>query len=281
VANAVAVGTLDSAAMRLAVNDTPISRALAAGGRLDVDAVETSGPKVASAPEAFPDHPLLLHVPVWDWSLAHPDALADHDAWTVTEAALATTGAPWLSLHVGFSARAVAYAGGMKPVGPALDRDATLTSMTTTVHALRARSPVPVLLENLDLQGGGAYEHVCEPAFLRELLNATEAWMLLDLAHAQVSASRLGIPAEAYLDALPLERVRALHVSGPRARDGRTWDAHETLQDRDHELLEWVLARTEPWALTLEYGRDAEALVRQLEELRLRVGGASQAGAEG
>jgi uncharacterized protein (UPF0276 family) len=267
--------------MRLAVNDTEVSRALAASGRLDVDAVETSGPKVASAGEAFADHPLLLHVPVWDWSLAHPDALADHDAWTVTEAALAATGAPWLSLHVGFSAPTVAFAGGMKPVGPVLDRAATLAAMTTTVREARARCPVPVLLENLDLQGGGAYEHVCEPAFLRELLHATEAWMLLDLAHAQVSASRLGITAEAYLDALPLERVRALHLSGPRARDGALWDAHEVLRDRDLHLLERVLSRIDPWALTLEYGRDAEALVRQLDQLRRRIGRGSRAGPQG
>jgi uncharacterized protein (UPF0276 family) len=267
--------------MRLAVNDTEVSRALAASGRLDVDAVETSGPKVASAVEAFAGQPLLLHVPVWDWSLAHPDALADHDAWTVTEAALGATGAPWLSLHVGFSAPAVAFADGMKPAGPVLDRAATLAAMTTTVREVRARCPVPVLLENLDLQGGGAYEHVCEPAFLHELLEATEAWMLLDLAHAQVSASRLGITAEAYLEALPLERVRALHLSGPRTRDGALWDAHETLRERDRELLERVLARTRPWALTFEYGRDAEALVRQLDELRRWLGRGSGARPEG
>lgn len=266
--------------MRLAVNDTPTSRALAARGDLDVDAVETSGPKVDSAGAAFPDHPLLLHVPVWDWSLAHPDALAEHDAWAVSEAALATTGAPWLSLHVGFSAAAVGFDDGMKPVGPVLDRDATMAAMGTTVRELRTRSAVPVLLENLDLQGGGAYEHVCEPAFLRELLQATGAWMLLDLAHAQVSASRLGMPAEAYLDALPLERVRALHLSGPRPRDGVLWDAHETLRDRDLALLDGVLARTEPWAVTLEYGRDAAALVRQLDALRRRLGPWAGAGSE-
>lgn len=257
--------------MRLAVNDTPLARAALRDGRLDVDAVETSGPKVNGFRAAFPATPALLHVPVWDWSLAHPHAPAQRNAAARIDAALDATGAPWLSLHVGFAAATVAFDDGMKPTSPVLSRDATLAAMTATVRQVAARVGVPVLLENLDLQPGGAYEHVCDPGFLRELLQATDTLLLLDLAHAQVSASRMGLPIGSYLDALPLERVRQVHLSGPRERGGVLWDAHETLRDVDLRLLQEVLARTEPWAVTLEYGRDAGALEAQLALLRQRV----------
>lgn len=250
------------------MNDTELSRRLLRAGRLDVDAFETTGPKADSAVADVQGVPLYLHNAVWDWSLGHPSALEQDDVMAETHRRLARTGAPWLSVHVGFSAATVAYEGAMRPTSPRLGRDELLSSMVANVRALAARVSVPLLLENLDLQQTGAYDHVCEPGFLRELLDATDVFLLLDLAHAQVTASRLGLTIGAYLDALPLQRVRQLHVSGPRWRDGVLDDAHETLRDADLQLLDEVLSMTTPWAVTLEYGRDMGRLLEQVAELR-------------
>ena len=258
--------------MLLAVNDTDASRALLRSGRLEADAVETSGPKVGGFRAAFPDVPALLHVPVWDWSLARPDALTFRDAGRVIDEALAATGADWLSLHVGFSAAEVRYEAGMKPASAVLTRDATLAAMVRTVQGIRRRVRVPVLLENLDLQPGGAYEHVCDPTFLTELCDATGADLLLDLAHAQVSASRMGMAVDRYVDALPLERVRQVHLSGPRpGPDGTLHDAHDTVRPSDLSLLASILERCDPWAVTLEYGREKELLPHELRKVRVVI----------
>jgi uncharacterized protein (UPF0276 family) len=260
---------------RLAVSDTPLSRSLLAAGELDVDALETTGPKTEGACAELPGVPLLLHNAVWDWSLGHPRALEQGDVMATTHARLARTGAPWLSVHVGFSAATVAYDDEMRPTSPRLGRDELRTAMIANVRELARRISVPLLLENLDLQPTGAYDHVCDPAFLRELLEATDTGLLLDLAHAQVSAARLGLGVDAYLADLPLQRVRQLHVSGPRWRNGVLHDAHETLRERDLALLREVLVATRPWALTLEYGRDADALRQQLATLRPLVAAAA------
>ena len=95
---------------------------------------------------------------------------------------------------------------------------------------------------------------------------------LLDIGHARVSAATLGADVHGYLADLPLERVVQIHVSGPRMRDGRLVDAHEPLEDADYALLDWVLARTQPQVVTLEYIREREALSRQLGRLRERIG---------
>ncbi len=126
---------------------------------------------------------------------------------------------------------------------------------------------VPLLLENLNYNATGAYEHICEPEVIRTVLAATDTYLLLDLAHAQVSASRLGFALDEYLAKLPLERVKQLHISSPRLIGKTFADVHETLREPDYKLLERILRQTEPWAVTLEYYRDAEALLEQAERL--------------
>jgi uncharacterized protein (UPF0276 family) len=257
----------------LAVSDFDLPRALLAAGEIDIDYLETGGHYVERTAAQFPGQALLLHNSVFNWSLAHPAALEEQQIVARTLAALERTRAPWLSAHLGFSAAEVRFEVHMNALSPALPREELLAHTCRNVRALAEAIPAPLLLENLDYCPGGAYEHVCEPEFIAAVLEQTGAGLLLDLAHAQVSASRMGLPIEAYLGQLPLERVRQLHISGPRERDGLLYDAHETLLDRDYALLAWVLRRTEPLALTLEYNREANALREQLMRLRglLRV----------
>ena len=131
---------------------------------------------------------------------------------------------------------------------------------------------VPLLLENLDYNATGAYEHLCEPEVIHTVLETTDTWFLLDLAHAQVSASRLGYTVDEYLTELPLGRVRQLHVSGPRLVGQTLADVHEVLRPEDYRVLERVLEQTDPWAVTLEYRRDADLLITQLERLQSLLG---------
>lgn len=257
----------------LAVNDTAVARRAWNLGLLDVEFVETSGPNADDALDAFEGAAFLLHNAVWNVSLAHGDTAALDRFAERTAESIRALRAPWISLHLGFSAREVTFDGGMKPTTAVLDRDATFDAIVGTVRALKDRLPVPILLENLDAQGGGAYEHVCEARFVREVLEASETGLLLDLAHAAVTASRQDLSLDDYLAELPMDRVRQVHVSGVRWDGGVVWDAHETLRDEDLAVVRRVLAVTEPWAVTLEYGRDQEALVAQLDLLRTLTSG--------
>lgn len=250
----------------LAVSDTPLARALLREGKLTVP-LETGGPLTVSAVAEFPEQRWLLHNSVWSWSLAHPQALQQQDVLAVTQDALTKTRAPWLSVHLGFSAAHVTFSEGMQPASEVLGRGVLVDRLIHNVNALKAAIDVPLLLENLDYNATGAYEHICEPEVIRAVLEATDTYLLLDLSHAQVSASRLGFAIDDYLARLPLERVRQLHVSGPRPVGEPLADVHETLRPEDYRLLERVLEQTEPWAVALEYGRDADALRSQVDRL--------------
>lgn len=260
----------------VAVSDTPLSRALLREGKLKVP-LETSGPRVASAVAEFPGHTWLLHNSVWDWSLAHPQALGQDDVLAVTQGALEQTRAPWLSVHLGYSAAHVAFRNGFQAASATLERFQVVANIIANVNALKAALDVPLLLENLDYNPSGAYEHVCEPEVVRTVLEATDTYLLLDLSHAQVSASRLGMTISDYLGGLPLGRVRQLHVNGPRPVVGELGttlrDVHETMCETDYDLLGETLEHTRPWAVTLEYGRDATLLLAQVDRLERILGG--------
>ena len=257
-------------AITLTVTDSPALRQALAAGSLTVDAVETTGPRAADAAAYFAGRPLLLHNSVWDTSLAHPTAFARDDLVELTRRLLCLTGAPFLSVHLGFAAADVAYTErGMQARSPALDRDELFARTCASVRRFAAALPVPLVLENLDLGPSDAYRHVCRADFISAVLEATASGLLLDLAHAQVTASRLCVDIEDYLAALPLARVRQLHLSGPRpGADGTLRDAHDVLRDADYDLLARVLARTRPEVVTLEYHRDSAALARQVLRLR-------------
>ena len=91
---------------------------------------------------------------------------------------------------------------------------------------------------------------------------------MLDLAHARVSAARLGFDINDYLSRLPLDRVQQLHVSGPRWQGETLVDTHDPLLDEDYALLGAILRVITPHVLTLEYDKEEAALKAQLDCLK-------------
>jgi uncharacterized protein len=211
---------------------------------------------------------VLLHNLDLDVSLSNAGTI--DDGWiSRANEAVQRTGTPWLSMHLGFSAERVRFDGTMLPDSPTLDRDVTFARITDSVRRAKTQLRAPLLLENLDYCPGGAYEHVCEPAFISEVLDATDCGLLLDLGHLQVTAEWLGMGPEDMIGQLPMQRVVEVHVSSPRAgsHDGRLSDTHETLTGVDLDLLRLVLARCSPRIVVLEYRRDSEQLRSQLLQL--------------
>jgi uncharacterized protein (UPF0276 family) len=127
---------------------------------------------------------------------------------------------------------------------------------------------VPVILENIEPLPFDGYDFEVQTKRIKKVIEETDCGFLLDIAHARVSAARLGIEIHEYLNDLPLNRVVQVHLSGPRLRGGRLVDAHEPLQDADYALLDFVLEQTRPQVVTLEYIREQEALREQLFRLR-------------
>jgi uncharacterized protein (UPF0276 family) len=125
-----------------------------------------------------------------------------------------------------------------------------------------------VLLENIEPLPFDGYDFEVRVERIGQVLEEADSALVLDTGHARVSAAVLGVDDRDYLSGLPLERTAQIHVSGPRMRNGRLVDAHEPLQEVDYALLDYVLARSDPRMVTLEYVRERDPLREQLVRLR-------------
>jgi uncharacterized protein (UPF0276 family) len=98
-----------------------------------------------------------------------------------------------------------------------------------------------------------------EPEVINIVLEEANCGFLFDISHARISAKTLGIDEKVYIEALPLHRVRELHVTGIETVNGQPED-HMPMADSDWEMLEWVLGKivtgemAQPWIVSFEYG---------------------------
>lgn len=181
----------------------------------------------------------------------------------------ACTQSAWLSIHIELlpyhtyvlSSR---FNWHLRPPRP----ERAVKQLLERLEAVRAASPAPLILENLPSLPLKKYAYATDPGLITEVVEATGSGFLLDIAHARIAASLHGMETYAYLEKLPLERTQQIHLSGPRLQNGSMRDAHEPLEEEDYALLAWVLERTRPQVVTLEYFREREPLRQQLWRLR-------------
>lgn len=179
------------------------------------------------------------------------------------------TASPWVSMHItmwlpGMVGLMLQH--GWRMPLPNLQRATQrfIRQVTKLVRSIQ----VPVHLENTQPLPFDGYDFEVRAERIAEVLDKTGCGLVLDIGHARVSAAALRKEVRDYLSELPLARVVQIHVSGPRMQDGLLADVHEPLQAIDYELLHFVLARTDPEVVTLEYIRERDALREQLLHLR-------------
>ncbi len=276
----------------MGANGTEAMRVLLSDGGGDLVDYLKVGPFMGQAAIAAlaPRHPLMLHL---DDTLSGYHRPSDEMAQRIVDL-VQLTGTPWTSEHIGFSVADVRLDQALvtQAASEMLSRDQALHNIVRNARALAGRLPVPLLLENIPMFPNLAHMHVTDPDFIADVIEQTGCGLLLDLAHARVSADVLGHDVYDYVSQLPLERVVELHLSGPRPLaemdaplralvrenlpsvthllsfdDENLIDAHEPMQEADYALLEWTLARTDLKAVSLEYYRKPGALREQLLRL--------------
>jgi len=176
---------------------------------------------------------------------------------------------PWVSLHIELLPLHVYRLSSRLGLNlPPPKAENAINKILEHLSQVKAALDIPIILENLASLPAQKYAYAAIPTTIREIVASTDSGLLLDLAHARVAASYQGMEVERYLEKLPLERVRQIHVSGARVQRGYLCDAHESLGAEDYAILKWVLERTQPQIVTLEYIREAQALRKQIRNLR-------------
>ena len=112
------------------------------------------------------------------------------------------------------------------------------------VREMRARVPVPFLLENNVYFFKYAGQDYDEADFLNRLCDVSGCGLLLDLHNLYTNCRNFHEDPFAFLERLRLDNVFEIHVAGGFELEGFYLDAHSGTSPREvWELLEWVLPK--------------------------------------
>ncbi|GAB3188484.1 hypothetical protein FHX75_115 [Micromonospora palomenae] len=181
--------------------------------------------------------------------------------------------APLVSEHIAFVRAGGLEAGHLLPLPRTRE---AVAAVVANVRRAQAQLPVPIALEPIAALFDWPDDELDEADFLTEILDATGATLLLDVANVHANARNRGGDALALLDRLPLDRVAYVHVAGGAERGGFYHDTHtDPVPPEVLDLVGALCARRRPPALLLE--RDghyppAPALRAELDALAAASG---------
>ena len=159
-------------------------------------------------------------------------------------------GAPLASEHIAFVRAGGVEAGHLLPLPRSRE---AVAAMTANVRRVQAELGVPLALEPIAALFDWPDDELTEGQFITEILDATGALLLLDVANVYANARNRGSNPAALLDELPLDRVAYVHVAGGSEHDGVYHDTHtDAVPQAVLDLVAELCARHRPPAVMLE-----------------------------
>ena len=133
------------------------------------------------------------------------------------------TGAYWASDHLCMTSVPGRAIGNLTPLP--LDRE-LVKFVSAKCREVVCSLPVPFLLENISVLFRPGPNQVTEQEYVTQVLDASGAFLLLDLTNVFNNAVNEGFDARDYLDSLPLDRVIQIHLAGGYVSNGVLLDTH-------------------------------------------------------
>ncbi|MFG1950752.1 DUF692 domain-containing protein [Micromonospora sp. NPDC048830] len=159
-------------------------------------------------------------------------------------------GAPLVSEHIAFVRAGGVEAGHLLPLPRTRE---AVAAVVANVRRAQAELPVPLALEPIAALFDWPDDELTEADFITEILDATGATLLLDVANVHANARNRGGDPLALLDRLPLDRLAYAHVAGGVEQGGFYHDTHtDPVPPAVLDLVAELCARHPSPALLLE-----------------------------
>ncbi len=293
--------------VQFAVNYSHAAAELLGQGRIQFDRWKCPAwPDMIAQAQAI--HPAFVHFPLLV-GRGLGDAVDGETGqpanWDQIETLLAETGTSFVNVHLApvTSDYPDISAGTTDPAHVEMLSERMIRDVRAVVRRFGAER---VIAEN-DQAGSG---DTLRPAFLPEVIGRvtqeTGCGLLLDVAHARIAAHSLGMDPREYMSALPVARIREIHVTGVQRCDGHWVETlqragidtdvihrfvgnlidHLPMTDDDWSLFAWAMDQVhsgdwaQPRFVTFEYGgvgplfeavTDSDVLAEQAPRLRALV----------
>jgi len=126
----------------------------------------------------------------------------------------------------------------------------------------------PLVLENVSSYVRMAEDEMTEWEFLRELVRRSGCELLLDVNNVYVNAVNHGFDARAFIDALPPQAIRQIHLAGHTDNGDHLVDTHDSpVCEAVWELYEHAVARFGPVPTMIERDDAIPPLAELVSEL--------------
>jgi uncharacterized protein (UPF0276 family) len=202
--------------------------------------------------------------------------------WVLERALLVTwLKPPWFSDHLCYAS---AYGVEYHDLLPLPFSEQAVKHVVARVDEVQHRIGYPLLLENPSYYMVMPGAEMDEATFLREVVERADCGLLLDVNNVYVNSVNHSYDPYDFIDALPLERVRQIHIGGHDASGPFIIDTHgEACTPAVLDLYRHVLEKIGPtWTLfewdnhlpPLEMLLEQNCLVRAVAERTLRETGA-------
>ncbi|MBM4298307.1 MAG: DUF692 domain-containing protein [Deltaproteobacteria bacterium] len=157
--------------------------------------------------------------------------------------------------------------------------DATIDGAARNISAAKRIAGTAPLVENIATLIDPPASVMGEADWTRQILEAADCDLLLDLHNLYANAVNFGVAPIGFIESLPLERIRVIHLAGGRWIGALGTSQRRLLDDHLHdvpepvyELLRYVGEKT-PHRLTVILERDGHfppmaSLLSQLERAR-------------
>ncbi len=143
-----------------------------------------------------------------------------------------------------------------------------LDHVAARVHYVQERLGRPLCLENVSTYVEFTTSEMSEWAFIAELARRTGCWLLLDINNVYVSAFNHGYDAQAFLDAIPVDRVIQFHLAGHSEMGTHIIDTHDhPVTAEVWDLYEYAVRRFGPVSAMIERDGNIPPLADLVAEL--------------
>jgi uncharacterized protein (UPF0276 family) len=210
-------------------------------------------------PDKVADALKLKPVAVHFTLIAGNDSLVKMD-WTPVESLLSITGTPYVNLHLGAEPKNFPTIS-IEETDTQVIQPVVARMLQDVMVAVKHFGAERVIIENVPYRAsGGDFLRACvEPDVINHIVEETGCGLLLDISHARITAHHMNIDELAYMQVLPVHRLKELHFTGVHTIDGKLQD-HLSILPQDWLVLDWALANIQqgvwpyPWLVSYEYG---------------------------
>ena len=199
------------------------------------------------------------------FSIGGPDPL-DEELLAQAFAVIEAVDPPFWSDHLSYSRVGGVYTHDLLPL-PFTDEAAS--HVAERAASFRSRLEVPLLLENPTLYAIPPGSEMSECEFIGASLRASGCEMLLDVNNVYVNSLNHRYDARRFIDQLPLEKVRQIHLAGHTRKGQFVIDTHRgPVPEPVWDLYRYVLRRaSSPIPTLIEWDVDIPPLGVLIDEV--------------